>query len=92
VTIFKSMVLHLREPICLCLEQRLCWTVEQTKSGPSLLTWCQGCGTKLQVPNSEFKAVFHLDRPYPGRIKKIAGKQAADYMEYLKRRRPGPPS
>lgn len=88
---FKKMIVNIAEPICLCSEQKLSWTVEQTKEGPSLLAWCLMCGTKLQVPNREFKAVFQFDKPYPGKVR-IEKAQPTDYSEYMKRRRPGPPS
>lgn len=90
ILLFKKMIIHMEGPICLCANQKLSWTVEQTSDGPSLLTWCVSCGTRLQVPNREFKAVFQFDRGNQKKILKNA--ETTDYSEYFKRRREGPPS
>ncbi len=90
---FKKMTLQLTEPICLCLEQSLQWTVQGTGAGPALCVWCDSCGTKMMVPNHEFRATFHLDNPYPGRYGNkpqpppVEAGDVQDFVEYLKRRR-----
>lgn len=90
MNIFRRATIHLTEPICLCAEQNLAWTVAPTAAGPTLAIWCQTCGTKLQVPNKEFKAAFQLEKPYPGkpREEKKKGGEVIDFAEYLKRRKP----
>jgi hypothetical protein len=95
---FKKIVIHLTEPVCLCLEQNLTWTTVHTASGPSLAVWCNDCSTRLEVPNREFKALFYLDYEYPGKplIKpppKSEGlADVINMQEYMRRKVDGPPS
>ncbi len=95
---FKKMTLQLTEPICLCLEQSLQWTVQGSASGPCLCVWCDCCGTKVLVPNQEFRANFQFDQPYPGRHGSkpppppVEAGDVHDFVEYLKRRRTALPS
>lgn len=97
---FSKITIHLSEPPCLCLQQNLLWTVVQVEKGPSLHVWCKDCGVKLVIPNAEFKAVFELERPYPGKksgsnkvevVERKPG-DVIDFESYLKRRRDDPPS
>jgi hypothetical protein len=95
---FKKIVIHLTEPVCLCFEQNLTWTTKETSLGPALTVWCKDCGTRLEVPNKQFKALFYLDVEYCGKplVKPPPVSEGLadviDMQDYLRRKPDGPPS
>lgn len=73
--VFKRITIELTAPICGCDEQDFSWTTPQGTDGPTLQIACKKCKTTLTVGNSEFKAAFSLDTPYPkGRAEKKEAK------------------
>lgn len=96
---FRRVNIELTEPICLCLEQKLAWSIQETGKGPGLCIWCEGCEAKIEVPTKHFRASFSLDKPYPGKPNekklpppKVEAGDLVDFMAYLKRRRTDIPS
>lgn len=92
---FKKVVVQMTEPICHCEEQNIGWSVLQSQVGPSLVVWCNTCRVRVEIPNKEFKAMFHFEKPYPGKpkpavevIERKPG-DVIDFTEYLKKKRPG---
>ena len=61
---YLSTIFKFSEPLCLCPEENISWTVSQ---GISVTFKCKTCGVSLFVPNEKWLAQMNFDKPYPGK-------------------------
>lgn len=62
------MTINLTAPICKCREKALSWSVRVNNNKMTGIVFkCKTCGVALAIPNTEVKARFALDKPYPGK-------------------------
>ena len=72
--VFIKMVIHLKGPLCDCLQQNLEWQVGHEEGDEdhikhTLLLTCKTCATSIVIPHHLFKAAIEPDEKYPGGIK-----------------------